>query len=377
MTDNKRNTIAIISNTTWNIYNFRKNILRKLTEKNYIIYVIAPVDQYIHYKDEFPELIHIPLKNLDRDSTNPFKDLALIIELIQIYKKIKPDILLHYTVKPNIYGGFAAGFLSIKSVAIVTGLGYSFIHNGLVKKITKLLYKFSSIFHSKIVFENIDDRELFIKLDIIDSEKGISVKGCGVNTVEFQPIPKINNGKFIFTYIGRLLYDKGIMEFVESAKIIKTRYSNVEFWMIGEIDHSNPAMVKEEDLVSWVKNKTVVYHGFKDNISHYISQSDCIVLPSYREGLPKIILESMSMGKIVITTETAGCREAIEDGVNGFLVPVRSIEKLSAVMEKIINLDPELRKKMGNWGREKAINEFEDKLIANDIYKIISEVLKS
>jgi glycosyltransferase involved in cell wall biosynthesis len=373
----KKNKIAIVANTTWNIYNFRMNILEILTRNNFEIFVLAPVDKYIFYKESFPEVSHIQIKNLDRDSTNPIKDLLLFSELISIYKRIRPDLILHYTVKPNIYGGFAAGYLKIPSIAVVTGLGYAFIHNGFIKKITKILYRMSSGFHNQIVFENTDDRNLFIEEKLISGKKGISVKGCGVDTHFFSASRgKTIRNKLIFTFIGRLLYDKGVVEFVEAAKIIKSRYDNVEFWMIGEIDHSNPATVKEEDLILWVKSRTVIYHGFKDNIKKYIAQSDCIVLPSYREAIARTITEAMSMEKVVIATETAGCREAIEHGKNGLLVPVREINLLADAMEEIIGMSEETRLKMGKEGRIKAVSQFDERLIAHDIFKIIMDTLK-
>lgn len=172
------------------------------------------------------------------------------------------------------------------------------------------------------------------------------------------------------------MYDKGVVEFVEAAKIIKSKFDNVEFWMIGEIDHSNPATVKEDDLVLWVKSRTVIYHGFKDNVKKYIAQSDCVVLPSYREAIARSITEAMSMEKVVIATETAGCREAIEHGKNGLLVPVREINSLAGAMEEIINMSEETRLKMGKEGRIKAINQFDERLIAHDIFKIIMDTLK-
>lgn len=372
--------IAIVANATWNIYNFRLNILDILIANGFDVYVVAPVDKYIFYKEEFPEVKHIPVKNLDRDGTNPIREFILIREFIKIYKKINPDLVLHYTVKPNIYGGIAAGYLKIPSIAVVTGLGYAFIHNGILKTITKLLYKVSTRFHSKIIFENTDDRELFIKYNLLPEKKGISIKGCGVDIEYYSPSQKnnsknIKNNKLIFTFIGRLLYDKGVVEFVEAAKLIKSKFDNIEFWLIGEIDKDNPAMVKEEDLIRWVRNKTVIYHGFKENVRKYIAKSDCIVLPSYREAIARTITEGMAMGKPVIATDTAGCKEAIDNGKNGFLVPIKEIDSLALAMEKIINMSEEERNKMGKHGRKKAVREFDDNLIAEDIFKVIVDVL--
>lgn len=376
---NKKNKykIAVVANATWNIYNFRLNILDILLANNFEVVVIAPVDKYIFYKEDFPEVKHYHLKNLDRDGTNPLQELILFKEFIKLYRKIKPDLVLHYTVKPNIYGGIAAGMLRIPSIAVVTGLGYAFIHKGLIQTVTVLLYKLSAKFQKKMIFENTDDLKLFIDKKIINKDKGFSVKGCGVDLEYFSPSEngKPDNNKIIFTFIGRLLYDKGVVEFVEAAKKVKEKQLNAEFWLLGEIDKNNPAMVKEEDLIEWVKNKTVIYHGFKQDIKKYIEKSDCIVLPSYREGMSRTISEGLAMAKPVITTDTAGCREAIDVGKNGYLVPVKEIDPLAEVMTKFINLSDKERKKMGDLGRLKAIKEFDDNIIAEQFLNIIRNIL--
>ena len=376
MPDSKKYRIAIVANTTWNIYNFRRNILKILLKNNFEIYVIAPIDKYIFYKEEFPDITHIPLKTLDRDSINPIGELRLMFELLRIYRRIKPDMIIHYTVKPNIYGGFVAGFLRIPSIAVVTGLGFAFIHNGFIKSVTRILYRLSSRYHRKIVFENHEDRELFIRERIITKTRGVSVKGCGVNVRYYTPGKKKGKrSKIVFTFLGRLLYDKGVVEFVESAKIIKEKYPNTEFWLIGEIDQKNPAMLQEEDLLEWVRNRTVIYHGFRDNVKKYVSASDCIVLPSYREAIARTITEAMSMGKVVIATDTAGCSEAVDHGVTGLLVPVKQITPLADAMERIINMPEADRIEMGKQGRIKAINEFDERIIARDILNIVQAIL--
>ena len=371
-----KKSIAIVANTTWNIYNFRLNVLDKLLFENFRIYVIAPVDEYIHYKESYPNVVHIPLKTLDRDSINPVKDILLTLELIRKYKRIRPDIVLHYTVKPNIYGAVAAKLLGIPSVAVVTGLGYAFIHQGLIKNITVGLYRLFSRFHKKVIFENIDDRLLFSKLKIIKNGQGISVKGCGVNTEQFYPDKNGKTGhKLIFSFIGRLLYDKGVKEFVEAAHMVRSRHDHVEFWIIGEIDKGNPAAIKEEDLISWVKDKSILYLGSTQNVQKYIAASDCIVLPSYREGMPRIILESMAMAKPVITTKSAGCRETVHEGENGYLIEVADSKSLEYAVNKFIDLNPGQREAMGIKGREMAEEHFNSKKIANEVFSIIYDAL--
>ena len=336
------------------------------------VVVIAPVDEYLTYKEKYPGVRHYGLRFLDRDSTNPIKDALLILELIRRYKKIKPDIILHFTNKPNIYGGLAAWVSGIKSIAVVTGLGYAFIHKGFVRKVMSWLYRISSSCHDRFIFENIEDRELFGQLGIVSGERAISVKGCGVDTTWYHPYP---NGqikeKTVFTFIGRLLYDKGIREFVEAARQIKAQRPDVAFWVVGELDAENPATIEKDDLVRWVEEDVVYYHGFIKDVREIIAKSDCIVLPSYREAIPRTITEGMAMGKPVITTDTAGCREAIDEGVNGYLVPIKDVPSLVFTFSKLIEMSYNDRKKMGQAGRTKAIREFDDKAIATQIFNII------
>ena len=356
---NRKSTIALVANSTWNIYNFRLNIIDKLLNEGHTVIVIAPIDEYIIYKEQYPEVKHVGLRTLDRDSTNPIKDILLVLELVRKYKKLKPDLVA-----------------KVKSVAVVTGLGYAFINKGFIKGITKLLYNISSRYHSKVIFENTSDKQLFWDLGLIKNGQGISVKGCGVDIEYFTPC---DNGTLknhlVFTFIGRLLYDKGIVEFVEAAKTIKEKYDNVSFWIVGELDAENPSTIEKENLNDWIQDKIIEYHGFVNDVRPIIKKSNCIVLPSYREGLPRTILEGMAMGKPVITTKTAGCQETVDDGMNGYLVETKSVASLVNAIEKVINLSEEQRLELGLAGRMKAEREFNDELIADQIYEIIGSFL--
>lgn len=368
--------IAIVANTTWNIYNFRLNLIEKLLDEDWTVTVIAPLDEYIEYKELYPTVKHIPLKQLIRNGSNPWKDMKLILELKSIYKKIKPDVILHYTHKPNIFGAFATklwGNKYLKSIAVITGLGYPFINGGFSKSITSFLYKLSSRWHDAFIFENEDDMGFFINEKIIKEKQGYSVNGCGVDIEKFAPHPNgVHKSKTVFTFIGRLLYDKGIEEFVQAARHIKTQNSQAEFWIVGELDSSNPSMIKKEELLHWVDSEVVIYHGFVKDIRPVIAKSDCIVLPSYREGMPRTVLEGMSMGKPIITTDTAGCRQTVDDGISGYLVEVGNSEDLSHKMLNFMNLSIDQMHSMGDAGRHRALSLFNSEKIANDLYDIIS-----
>lgn len=371
----KRKRIVIVANTTWNIYNFRLNIIRKLIAEGHDVIVMAPVDKFVAYTETLREVNHIPIQHLDRDSVNPIRDLQLLFEFIRLYRKHKPDLILHYTVKPNIYGGLAARLLRIPSVAVITGLGYSLIHEGWINVVTRMLYKLALPFHRKVIFENEDDKALFENEKLVSPAKCVSIKGCGVDTSYFSPNGVMSETDVLtFSFIGRLLYDKGVREFIRAAHLVKKQHNNIQFWLIGEIDKENPSSIRNDDLMKWVRDPDIHYHGATDSIRRYIEQSDCIVLPSYREGMPRVIMEAMSMARPVITTDTAGCRETVDAGVNGYLVPVRDAEALAGAMHDFIGMSSAERQRMGQAGREKVLNEFDDKIIADQLYTMLMSI---
>ena len=370
--------IALVANTTWNIYNFRLNVIRKLMDEGHEVIVLAPVDEYISYQWKIQGVRHYPIHSLRRDSINPMRDIQLTIELLQLYREHKPDLIVHYTVKPNIYGGIAPRIAGIPSIAVVTGLGYAFIHNGFVKQTTKALYKLSSRYHRKVVFENKDDKNLFIEEKLIRPDKGVAVNGCGVNLQYYHPMPAPDmEVPLTFTFIGRLLYDKGIEEFIQAARKVKQSHPGIRFWILGEIDRDNPSAIRRDDLLKWVRDETVEYHGPAQDVRPFIAASDCIVLPSYREGMSRVIMEAMSMERPVITTDTAGCREAVEQGYNGIVIPVGDTEALARAMLDFRALTKEEQRTMGEHGRLRAEELFDESKVAEEIYKIVEQSMEA
>ena len=366
-----------MANTTWNIYNFRLNIIRKLIDEGHEVIVMAPVDKFIFYTESNKQVLHVPIHHLHRDSVNPIQDLRLLFELIRLYRKYKPDLVLHYTVKPNIFGGFAAHLLRIPSVAVVTGLGYSLIHEGLINFITRILYKLSLPYHRKVIFENQDDKKLFEQEGLVSPSKSMSIKGCGVDTTLFMPNGDgRREGMTTFTFIGRLLYDKGVKEFIDAAQLVKEQTNNIQFWLVGEIDKENPSSISHEDLMKWIRDPNIHYHGATENIKKFIEKSDCIILPSYREGMPRVIMEAMAMERPVITTDTAGCRETVDESINGYLVPVRDASALAKAMMTFVALDKDRQIIMGKSGRIKVLKEFDDKIIADNLYAALKECMQ-
>ena len=348
-----------------------------MLDAGFDVIIIAPIDTYITYQNKFPNVKHFVVKELDRKGMNPIQDIKLLIELRNIFRKEQPDLILSYTVKPNIYGGIAARLEHMKYIGVITGLGYTFLHNGLIYKITKILYRIAFKNADKVVFENIDDRILFTGLGITSQKKSVSLKGCGINTEHFKlNIASINNNRHrVFSFIGRFLYDKGIKEFVEAAQIVKEKYPNTQFWLIGSIDKQNPSAVDETELQTWIEKGIVTYKGQVEDVRPFIAQSDCIVAPSYREAIARVLQEGMAMEKAVITTDVAGCREAVEEGKNGFIVKVKDPKNLADAMFRIVEMPNEHLIKFGKYGRKKVEKEFDDRIIAGQFLQIINEAL--
>jgi glycosyltransferase involved in cell wall biosynthesis len=370
--------IAIVANTTWNIYNFRLNILRILTEYRYQIIVIAPEDEYKMYQNDFPMVKHIPLKRLKRKGMNLIQELLLCHELFTIFQQEQPDLIINYTIKPNIWGGIAASLLKINYLCVVTGLGYTFLHNGFVYFASKVLYQMAFKRADKVIFENIDDKKLFNTLELVPAHKSLSVKGCGIDTQHFQPMPKTAwHLGFVFCFIGRFLWDKGIGEFIEAAKIVRKKIPTTLFWLVGEPDENNPSRVPNDQIKIWEDEQIIVNQGFAKDVRAFIRNSDCIVLPSYREGMPTILAEALAMCKPVITTNVAGCHEMVDMNQNGYIVLVKSADALADAMLKMLALPAAQLAEMGAYGRHKVKEEFDNRLIAGFFLEMVQQSIRN
>lgn len=280
--------IAIVDNSTWNIFNFRLSLIKRLKSEGYRVIVIAPVDEYISYLNESYFTKHISLNRLNAQAKSPFRDLLLIWELYRVYKKEKPDVIFHYTIKPNIYGNIAARLAKIPSLSIVTGLGYTFLNPGLINNLVPKLYKIAFKKIKKLIVYNKGDQNMFVNKKIVAKDKCIVIPGSGVNTNHFRPLSySRKSNKFVYLFIGRLLYDKGLEEFVEAAKQIRQIGKNAECWVIEDLNPGNPSAVPKDILLRWVESKYIRYFGTTKEIRKFIKQADVVVLPSYREGIPR------------------------------------------------------------------------------------------
>lgn len=369
------NVIAISANTSWYIYNFRINTIRALLNEGYSVVAIAPRDDYSHELEELgAKFAHV---DIDQGGTNPYKDLRTLLSFFRVLSENKVELVLNFTPKNNIYCTIAAAVSKTRVINNIAGLGVLFINENLTSKIARFLYKFSQKFADKIFFQNEEDREIFLSSKMARIEITDRLPGSGVDLSRFILTPAPNDGVVRFLVIARMLYDKGIGHYVEAARNLKKKYGHrVEFRLLGFLDVSNPSAVSKVEMQAWVDEGIVSYLGVSDKVEEEIAQIDCMVLPSfYREGVPKSLLESGAMGKPMVTTDNVGCRETVDDGVNGFLCAPRDTASLVNALEKIISMDHQQRLEMGRKSREKIEREFDETIVINKYLEAVKQVL--
>jgi len=355
--------LIIISNTSWNIFNFRMSLMRHLKDNGYEVIVLAPFDEYsCHIEAAGFKYINLPMSN---KGINPFQDIILIYRLNRILIKENVKIILSYTHKPNIYSSIVGGLRGIRVLPNISGLGAPFISQNIVTKVIKLLYKFSLKYSFKVFFQNFEDLDLFVSLGLIHKDKAERIPGSGVNVKYFsqEKSKSKKTGTFIFLMMSRILWDKGVGEYIKAARLIKIKYPNVRFQLLGFLDVENPKAISRSKVNDWVEEGVVDYIGKTNDVKKFIQEVDCVVLPSYREGLPRSLLEAASLEIPIIATDVPGCRDVVENEVTGFLCDVKNPDHLAKKMELMIDLTSLERSKMGTYGREKIIKEFDEEIV--------------
>lgn len=370
-------TVVITSNTSWYLYNFRKNTILALLKEGYRVVSVSPKDDYSQkLVDLGVEYQHI---EIDQGGTNPIKDMRTFFGFISLYRKLRPDAVLNFTPKNNIYSTLAASLFGAKSVNNIAGLGMVFINENITAKLVRFLYKISQPKAHTIFFQNNEDRELFTNHRLAPLEITDRVPGSGVDLTRFSLSPSDDDGVVRFLLIARMLYDKGIGHYVEAARELKSKYGDkVEFYLLGFLDVSNPSAVSKVEMNAWVEEGIVNYLGTSDNVEAEIAKVDCMVLPSfYREGVPKSLLEACAMGKPIVTTDNVGCRETVDDGINGYLCELRSTSSLIKKLELMINLSYDQRLSMGEKSRIKVENEFDEQIVINKYLQAVKSAIES
>ena len=374
MTDDGSKEVWVAINTTWNIYNFRLGLIRALTGAGFQSAAYAPPDEYVG-RVEDSGARYVPM-HLSNAGTHPFRELMTLWRMVRLLQRERPALLLTYTPKVNIYLSLAARVCGIPVVANVSGLGRTFIVGGWLTFITRILYRIAFSWPEKIFFQNAEDRAMFIAAGLAKSEKALLLPGSGVDVVRFSPRQKsVKDGAFVFLMVARLMWDKGLGEYVAAARIVKAEFPAASFKLLGFLDVPSPSAVSRDQVDAWGREGVIEYLGHTDDTVPIYADSDCVVLPSYREGMPKTLLEAASMGLPAIATNVPGCRQAIIDGTTGFLCNVRDATALAEAMRRILLLTPEQRAKMGSAARARIVQEFDEKIVVRKYMEVVKEIL--
>lgn len=352
--------IALVCNTAWAIYTYRRGLLRMLTARGAEVTILAPRDRTFEpLADMGCRCVELPVAS---KGTDPRQDLKTLAALYRAYRTTRPHIVFHYTIKPNIYGTLAAMLARVPSIAVTTGLGYVFIQKSRTAQVAKRLYRLAFRFPREIWFLNQDDHAAFMQEKLLaHPDRARRLHGEGVDLDEFALAPLPAREDFVFILIGRLLWDKGVAEYVEAARRLKARFAHVRFQLLGPVGVDNPSAISRTDVALWEAENIVEYLGEAHDVRPFIAAADCVVLPSYREGVPRTLMEASAIGRPIVATDVPGCREVVEHGVTGLLCEVKSADSLAQALERMLTLPAAERTAMAQRGRAKVAREFDEK----------------
>jgi len=365
--------ILVVSNYGWTVFNFRRNLIQELQRAGHDVFVQTEYDGYERRLGL--EVRHVIPLDIDRKGVNPFHDLRTLFSIRRGIKIAKTDICLFFTIKPVVYGGIAAMLSHIPFISNVTGLGTAFIGRTWLRTIAKALYKVGLARATRIFFQNSDDMRLFLSGGLTKAARTTLLPGSGVDLSHFSPRMRSDRRQqFVFLLAARLLWDKGVREFVEAARLVKSEFANTEFRLIGFLDVQNPSAIPRAQVAQWTAEGVVRYLGATDDMASTYAEADCIVLLSYREGVPRTLLEAASMGLPVITADAVGCRDAVEDGITGFLCRQRDVQDLADKMRQMLRLPADERLAMGYAGRKKMLREFDERIVISNYLEAIGQI---
>jgi glycosyltransferase involved in cell wall biosynthesis len=349
--------VLLVANTSWYLFNFRLPLARYLRDQGYEVVFVAPQDAYT--KQLQAENFRFVDLGLKRKSVNPLRELVALMRFCQIYHREKPAVCHHFTIKCVLYGTIAAKLTGVKAVVnAITGLGHAFIGNGwlhqAVRPVLRFVYrKILTARRVQVVFQNGDDFQEFRDRKMVVPEKVTIIRGSGVNLHRFAPRPGgvDSTPSPMVLLASRLIREKGVVEFVEAARLLRSQGVEARFCLAGEIDSGNPSAISQSMLDDWCQEGVIDYLGHIEKMEELLEVASLVVLPSYREGTPRILLEAAAMGKPIVTTDVPGCREVVKHNVNGLLVPAREAQGLADAMGQLL-ADPVRADQMGLAGRE-------------------------
>jgi glycosyltransferase involved in cell wall biosynthesis len=352
--------VVLTVNAAWNIWNFRRALVQALVADGHRVTILAPADDTVPALQTLGAAFE-PLA-ISPKGLNPIEGLSLYRAYLAAWRRLRPDCVLGFTIKPNVFAAMAAQRHAIPFVPNVTGLGTAFLSGGLLRFVAQSLYRRAFDRLPTVFFQNSDDRDLFISRHLVRPEQARLLPGSGIDTVYFsaQPMPQ---GAPVFLMVARLLRDKGVREYVEAARLVRAQHPEVEFQLLGEVGASNRSAIARAELDGWLREGVVRYLGTTEDVRPMMTAAHCVVLPSYREGAPRTLIEAAALGRPVIATDVPGCRAVLDDGKTGFLCAVRDAPALAAACNKLLALPHYARVAMGAAGRAKMVAEYDQALV--------------
>jgi glycosyltransferase involved in cell wall biosynthesis len=368
--------IAVIENGLFSTYTMRDGLMQFLLKEGYDVTILTHTNSFVSQVEK----TGLKVINIGSGNVNPIKVFKYIFNLYRAIKQVQPDICLTFSIRPAIWGNYITRYLKIPTITNVTGVGPLFISKNVAYKVARSIYRSALSKTRKVFFQNFDDMDLFIEKKFVKKEIAERIPGSGVDYQKFSPITsnEKSHGNFTFLFIGRLIKDKGIFEFVEAARMLRKKYPNVLFNVIGPFWSQNlkSNTITKSDLQNWITERIIDYQGEKKDVREFIAGADCVVLPSYREGTSNILLEAASMERPIVTTDTTGCKEIVDDKITGFLCEVKDGVDLANKMEKMLLLPQEQREIMGKNARQKMIKEFDKQIVLKAYLKAITDITK-
>jgi glycosyltransferase involved in cell wall biosynthesis len=360
---NGRPVVVLSANNCWNLANFRAPLLTGLQDAGYRLVAFAPVDA--HAEDLRRKGVEVRGVPIARSGMNPITDAGLLIRYIRMLRALRPAAYCGFTIKPNVYGAIAARIAGVPAIANVTGLATPYLSEGLVWAVAERLYRIAFRRAHTVFYHNDEDLRLMIERKVVRPGQGRVIPGSGINVEYFKPNPDPSaaDTSLRFLFFGRLILHKGIREFIDAAKMLRAILPNARFQLLGNPDAGNPTSVSDTELQSWIVDGIVEHLGEHRDVRPYIQQADVVVLPTYREGMSRALLEGAAMGKPLIGSDVAGSRELIDEGLTGFLCRARDAHSLADAMERMGDLPTERLAEMGRAARAKVEREFSDEVV--------------
>lgn len=373
--------IAVVSNTAWYLFNFRLNLMLALQAEGYTVVAVAPADGYA---DKI-RAVGITFEGvpISGRGINPLVEILSVLKLWALLRRRRSGgrigLVLSYTPKGNLYSALACTAARVPFIANVSGLGRTAIRRSIVTRAVEMLYRVTLHRAHCVFFQNNDDLTTFVQKGLVRADRAERLPGSGVDLIRFQP-PASHSTEAraadapVFLLMARLMWDKGVGEYVTAARVVKARYPRARFILLGFLDVANPSAISTRQMDEWTAEGLVEYHGPTDDVRPWLTQADCVVLPSYREGVPRTLLEAAAMARPIVTTDAPGCRDTVIDGETGFLCLTADAKDLADKLLRFVALPLEERRAMGRSGREFVVKNFDERFVLHRYLQTVSGI---